>query len=481
MITLDIIETHAKSNPNNIAVEENNDQLSWTEYASSVKKISGWLNERIGNKTAVAAIDAPASISVFIIASALSTVQVPWVAIDTSSFDGESKLKKLDPDLIVFQNDQGVLNVQFSDTGEIYEPTHSVSEGSVANIDRKFLALGFTSGTTGVPKMVIRRKPSERRRNNYLIDRFKFGCQDRFLLCLPLSHASGHGWARTFLTAGATVVIGRNNSNDILDKILTNNISATLVVPPMLEDVCRVANEKKNFNSESQNLKFLLTGGRHLSSRLISKVNCLFGPVLHLYYGTTETGINTIAEPRDLIADPRTSGAPIEGNDIRILDSNNITQPVFTPGRIAISSYMNADCYDTAEIPKVSLCDKMFNLTADTGYLNAFGQLRVLGRVGGGDNFKAFGDLIGFEQDIQSIDNVKSVAVSVPRESNRVDVFVQVKKDKIKESIIRGMMINAAKAREVDLELSIHVVPEIQYNSTGKFDVSNTKLSVRHN
>jgi fatty-acyl-CoA synthase len=56
-----------------------------------------------------------------------------------------------------------------------------------------------------------------------------------------------------------------------------------------------------------------------------------FGPVLWNFYGATETGLVTLAGPRDHTSRPGTIGRALRGNDIRLLDDSGRDVP---PGQI---------------------------------------------------------------------------------------------------------------------------------------------------
>ena len=56
-----------------------------------------------------------------------------------------------------------------------------------------------------------------------------------------------------------------------------------------------------------------------------------FGPILWNFYGATETGLVTLAGPRDHLSRPGTIGRAVRGNDIRLLDDHGHEVP---PGQV---------------------------------------------------------------------------------------------------------------------------------------------------
>lgn len=60
---------------------------------------------------------------------------------------------------------------------------------------RPWRAVGFTSGTSSLPKSVLRDTPFDQRRFAWFTARYQFSSTDRFLAVMPLYHAAGNGWA----------------------------------------------------------------------------------------------------------------------------------------------------------------------------------------------------------------------------------------------------------------------------------------------
>jgi acyl-coenzyme A synthetase/AMP-(fatty) acid ligase len=292
---------------------------------------------------------------------------------------------------------------------------------------------------------------------------------------MPLSHASGHGWARTFLTAGATVVIGKPDSEAIASRITEGAITATLLVPPVLEEVIATLIRDHPRSQVPTQLRFLLTGGRHVATSLVAKTFRVFGPVLHSYYGTTETGVNAIANPQDLMIDPRTSGYAVDGSSIRIINEEGEILPDGAVGRVVIGSYMNAGSYDTGQIPTVMIDSVDHILTADIGYIGSDADLRILGRGSHSIAATACGDIIGLEEDLRLLPGVGGAAVVA--DSIRDGLYVFLAASNLEEGdkhLLRYLAARLAALRGVRLPIATKVVPELRFSPTGKFDSIRT-------
>jgi acyl-coenzyme A synthetase/AMP-(fatty) acid ligase len=242
-----------------------------------------------------------------------------------------------------------------------------------------FEGLGFTSGTTGAPKLVLRTKSFEARRHQDVTEFFGITADDVYLNTVPLYHASGPGWVRIFATHGATTVIAPSADPAVAAAALAGeNVTATLAVPPTLAamlDYC-----EDHVTGKPARLRWVVTGGRHVSPDLVARSARLLGDVLHVYYGTTETGLNTLTAPGEMGSRPDTAGLPLPGNEILIIDDENKQIPDGQVGRVAIASYMLADTYATASAPIVDVDGRPAWVTADSGYLDADGRLYVTAR-----------------------------------------------------------------------------------------------------
>jgi acyl-CoA synthetase (AMP-forming)/AMP-acid ligase II len=238
--------------------------------------------------------------------------------------------------------------------------------------------LGFTSGTTGAPKLVVRSASFEARRAQYITERFAIGPEDVYLNVVPLSHASGPGWARVFASAGAPVVLLEQPEAPLLARtVQQERVTATLLVPPVL---AALTSHLEGAPLGTHDVRLIVTGGRHVTPRLVRECRQHFGEVLHVYYGTTETGLNTLAGPQELVGHPGTAGTALPGNAVQAVGPDGAPVPTGAPGRLAVSGYMVADGYVGHPAPVVELEGSRWWLTSDTGRLDAAGRVFVAGR-----------------------------------------------------------------------------------------------------
>lgn len=274
-----------------------------------------------------------------------------------------------------------------------------------------FEGLGFTSGTTGPPKLIVRSRSFDVRRAEQVQGLFAISADDVYLNAVPLSHASGSGWAKVFARAGASVVLcGDQRPETLAQAVAAEKPTATLLVPPVLAALNTYLEQAP---VDTGSLRLVVTGGRHISPKLLSNTEANIGPVLHVYYGTSETGLNTLASPKELAELPTTAGAALEGNAVCAVGPSGELLPAGVTGRIAVSSYMLADGYQSHPTPQISAAGKRWWLTNDSGWVDERGRLFITGRdLPLGESAL---DLVGLEAHLSTIfDFVDVVAAREP-------------------------------------------------------------------
>ncbi|MEL6061941.1 MULTISPECIES: AMP-binding protein [unclassified Methylobacterium] len=331
---------------------------------------------------------------------------------------------------------------------------------------RAFRAVAFTSGTTGRPKPVIRTASFDTRRFDYFATRYGFSASDRHLVTIPLYHAAGNGWARLFLNLGATVVLAPpDDPATLVDLIRREAVTTSAMTPPVLSGLLRQIAESGT-QIGPHRLRFVLVGGKHFPVGLKQEAITVLGPVVHEYYGTTETGVNTIAEPADLLTHPDSVGRAYDGNRIAIVDGQSKALPPGLVGSVAIASYMNMDGYLQAPSRKILLQGERYLVTSEVGHLDEAGRLYVHNRATAGETF----DVYALENLIRAIPGIDDVALNV-RAAGRekaVDIAVSLRRtstwtSRSLEEHVRHLL----KAESVRVE-RFALLDAIPYSPSGK-------------
>jgi acyl-coenzyme A synthetase/AMP-(fatty) acid ligase len=508
MIRLTDIRKHAGRRPGHTAIVDGGTRLSWAELAERVGRVATGIAERLPEtRPARAVFLAENRWELVVTMAACASLGVPCIGLDYTAGPVATggALEQLQPTIVIstsahrpllrdslWTGSDKALDVQLDDVTEGSNATGfaallATEAGDPQPVEQPFEAFSFTSGTSGIPKMVIRRTSFEARRFGDLVDQFSFDEDDVHLVTVPLYHTSGPGWARIFLTLGGTVVLGPyDDAEAMIELIRTEDVSTTLMVPPVLTRL--VTHPASEDLHKTSRLEFVLSGGRHLNRWVINNAWDRLGPVLHLYYGTTETGLNTMIGPEELHVAPARAGRPMPGNTIAVLDAAHKPLPKGQRGRIAIASHQLMDSYANAEPDFLTLeyggRTQRFLLTGDSGLIDECGRLELTGRNDGVAKMEQGNPLdvniFGLEADLMDLPCVRETVVlrvQLPELGDALIVpFAPVAAER-EESGRRA--VEAACARRVPC-LPAHVisVPAIPYSPTGKVRATQLLESV---
>ncbi|MBP2229202.1 acyl-CoA synthetase (AMP-forming)/AMP-acid ligase II/drug/metabolite transporter (DMT)-like permease [Azospirillum agricola] len=428
MIPLARIEEIAASRPDHAAVIAGRTVLSWNQYATAVRDAA----EGLAGAVAIDELRTIAFLShnraeLVVAASAAATLKSTLCGLDYSLTQEAlaDLLDRIEADCLIvssaFLADRGlnaralaggrpVIDLDNQLPGATgYAAFQGLSAGRRPPNPpaRPFRAISFTSGTSGRPKPVIRNGSFDARRFAYFTARYGFSSADRHLATIPFYHAAGGGWARLFLQLGATLVLAPpDDAVEAAELIRREWITSSTMTPPILSGVLRHVAQNRARVTPNQ-LRFVLVGGKHFPAPAKQEALQVLGPVVYEYYGTTETGVNTIAEPADLLTHPASVGRVYDGNRILILDPERRPVPAGIVGSVAIASYMNMDGYLGAAANKVQIDGERYLVTSEAGYLDEDGRLFLLNRSQGADSV----NLYALENAIRQIRGVDDVAL----------------------------------------------------------------------
>lgn len=510
MININIIRKIALIKPNDIAWISREQVMSWVEFATAVHKCTTNLSRYQYTKTIRACYIADNSIEMGVLLASLVTLGVPTVGLDYTGDVSQwlSQIKEIKSRLLIYSSAyanrvQQLLDLGYkfdllvtigndiANTNHVTENTDLVTYNNLIDDsiydfmsfqtpNRQFESISFTSGTSGVPKAVIRTFSFDSRRFNYMQNRFNFNEHDRYLVSLPFFHVSTTVWARLFLNLGATVVLGSvNNAVSLYNMITSYKITATLLVPPVLNKLIYWMESNKIF--APQTLQFLLVGGKYFPYDLKRRVLRQFGAIVHEYYGSTETGVNTLSDLADLDNRSRLNsvGRPIEGNKIIIIDKNSRILPAGKIGRIAVYSYMNMDKYFTKINEELILDDKRFLLTPDYGYLDEIGYLFLTERYSGSSTERGQYNIYHLEDIIRTLSGIDDVVVLTlsPYDGSAVINLAVAISDGNLRSILEDQIKEHLKTFDVNVICGkIIFLNELPYNLSGKVKIKEISM-----
>jgi len=426
MITLERIREIKSSREKCYAIIDKNTRVTWAEYEHIVTiLLSNMINEVDITKIKTVCFLSPNRQELIYLASTFSTVKVPFIGIDYTQHNENilDMLKICECSILIISSLFCLENniklpflsseIKLIDLDSLFSGAINYNDLIIdhgykienINFSKPYNSLSFTSGTSGTPKAAMRNKSFDLRRFTYFTLKYGFNSHDRHLLIMPLYHAAGNGWARLFMSLGATIIIADQiNLKDAASIILNEQITTSAMTPTILKGIVK---NYKSLGLRDNYLKFVLIGGKHFTSEAKIDAITTMGAVIYEYYGTTETGVNTIAEPRDLIKNPESVGRPYDGNEVIILDKNNNVLGNTNKGRVAIYSYMNMNNYKNAEKQSIVYEEKEFLVTPETGYLDEDGYLFLSNRTQG----VTTRDLYGVQNLIEKINGIVDCAI----------------------------------------------------------------------
>ncbi|MFD1778461.1 AMP-binding protein [Fredinandcohnia salidurans] len=333
------------------------------------------------------------------------------------------------------------------------------TKASQANLPRtsKSKLVLQTSGTTGLSKDAAH-KPSL---FHYLNPFFAFIKRLRILdyrnayIATPIYHGYGIAVLLLFIPLGKNVVITSGfNAKQACELIQQHQIEVVTVVPLMLQKML-LTNP-----AQLKSLKCIASGGAKLPTKLVGEKFQRLGPVLYNLYGTSETGLNFIATPQDLMYSATTIGKKISGLKISILDGNEKDVSTGTIGQLCMKSDWSIRKHTWIE-------------TGDAGYRDENGYYFLCGRiddmvVSGGENVYP----IEIEQVLikhPQIHDVAVIGIFDVQFGQRLKAFVVPEKNEVltEEELLEWLRQRVARFQ---LPKEVTIVKQLPYTPLGKLD-----------
>lgn len=474
MIPLATIREIAAKTPDKPAISENNRSLSWRQFEERTIATIALLQPVCGDSLTQGFYVTYNRIELLPWLAAAATLGIPMTGIDYT-LDPEvivELINAMRSDLVVFSchafPKDARTHCRAKNLFDIDAP-YTCTTTVTPELDQArpsgapFRALSFTSGTSGTPKSVIRTQSFEKRRFEFFSGRYSFSAHDKFLVSMPLYHAAGNGWAKLFLSLGATIYLAAIDSpHDVAVTLATAGITASVMHPNLLR---LVLDQLDRFEAaKAITLRWLLIGGKHFSPLQKQRALARLGDVIYEYYGTTETGVNTLAEPCDLKHAPASVGRVFDGNTIAIVDTKGKQLPANTVGRVAVASYMNMSTYGDGSVDEVFLDDTRHLQTPDHGYIDDDGRLYLVNRAG---NSAHHSSIYQLEDRLRTLEGVVDVCLAQQPGSSSFDCVFEL-------SLTHGIKPPPAAAIKhlaatLNVELArIYIVDGIPYSPSGK-------------
>ncbi|HLZ99903.1 MAG TPA: AMP-binding protein [Steroidobacteraceae bacterium] len=260
-----------------------------------------------------------------------------------------------------------------------------------------YVALWYTSGTTGRPKGVPWRQESvwETARANVLAT--ELTGDSRVLQVTPLYHIGGKGYALGAGWVGGTVVLHRAFSPvDMLETIQRERITMTFMVAAMLQAVLEVPHLR---DYDLSSIRMIVTAAAPIPVPLLRRAIELLGPVFSIQYGCTELGgISTLprheVNPAGSADDLRRLGSVGHVNrdvEVRLVNDRGAVCSAGEPGEVTVRSAAALDSYWNNTPATIESIQEGWYATGDIGVMDERGFLFLIDRkkdmiISGGEN-----------------------------------------------------------------------------------------------
>lgn len=241
----------------------------------------------------------------------------------------------------------------------------------------------FSTGTTGKSKGIVITQRNNMAIAENVIQGVKMKPGNVEIIPMPLSHS--HGLRRTYsnLVNGSTAVIA--DGVIALKKLFVlmdeYRVTSMDISPSMLSIIIKLS--KDRLGNYADVLDYVQLGSAPLSEDDKKRIKQLLPKTrLYNFYGSTEAGCSCLLEFSEGEDKPGCVGAPCVNSQFIIVDENR--NPIESSpehlGFIANSGDVNMLCYFKAPELTAATMQDGFIYTKDLGYIDAEGNVYMLGR-----------------------------------------------------------------------------------------------------
>jgi 3-phosphoshikimate 1-carboxyvinyltransferase len=240
----------------------------------------------------------------------------------------------------------------------------------------------FTSGTSGEPKGVLHRNDVLMRAAAMEVEHLGLHSDDRVFIPSPLAHQTGflYGMWLAIVMGVPQIVQPVWNAARALRAL--NDWDGTFVqaATPFLADLVQAVEEGA---SPPAALRIFVATGAAVPRSLAERATRILGTAVCGAWGTTESGLGTLAAPGDEAAKVwGTDGRALRGIRLRIADANGQVLPAGEEGHFEVASPTMFEGYvDHPDWTAAAFTPDGWFRTGDLGVMDEAGYIRITGRV----------------------------------------------------------------------------------------------------
>ncbi|MGB0920372.1 MAG: FadD3 family acyl-CoA ligase [Alphaproteobacteria bacterium] len=330
----------------------------------------------------------------------------------------------------------------------------------------------YTSGTTGKPKGAM----TTHGQNVEVIDRWcsavTLSSDDRYLIVNPFFHSFGYkaGWLACILRGACALPHAVFDVDQILGRIAADQISVLPGPPTIFQSL--LAREDLGQHDLSS-LRATVTGAASVPVQLVRDMKDRLGfEVVLTAYGLTESSgvVSLSLADDDFETIATTSGRPIEGIELKVVDAEGDQVPPNEAGEIWVRGFNVCQGYlDMPEETAEAITEDGWLKTGDIGVQDERGYLKITDRA---KDMFITGGFNCYPAEIENIllghDQVSDVAVIGAPDERMGEVahaFVVADDEISAQDIVAWAKENMANYK---VPRAVHFVDELPRNASGK-------------
>lgn len=255
-------------------------------------------------------------------------------------------------------------------------------------------AVLFTSGTEGLPKVVMLTHNNILASERAYCARLNLTWQDVFMMPAPLGHATGflHGVTAPFLIGARSVLLDIFTPDACLALLEQQRCTCMLGATPFVYDLLNVLEKQP---ADLSALRFFLCGGTTIPKKVARECQQL-GIKLLSVYGSTESSPHAVVNLDDPLSRfMHTDGYAAAGVEIKVVDDARKTLPPGCEGEEASRGpNVFMGYFDEPELTARALDEEGWYYSGDLCRMDEAGYIKITGRkkdiiVRGGENISS--------------------------------------------------------------------------------------------